>query len=126
MPLYEMNEKVICRIFPNPNMKRMCSCSIIRVCGDLGMTKKKNSGDMLVAINVFEMPIVLLLIDNHCLFQTDDSLSEEMSLGNCEAVDSILCNDLSKSVSVIRSNCSSNHCKNDSRRWRRKVYRCRC
>lgn len=28
------------------------------------MTRKKNSGGMLVAISVFEMPIVLLLIDS--------------------------------------------------------------
>ncbi len=59
-----MNTKVIYRIFPNQNMKKMCSCSIIRVCGGLGMTRKKNSGGMLVAISVFEMPIVLLLIDS--------------------------------------------------------------
>lgn len=50
-------------------MKKMCSCSIIRVCGGLGMTRKKNSGGMLVAISVFEMPIVLLLIDSLVCFK---------------------------------------------------------
>ena len=92
MLLFELNETIMYRLSPNPNMKKMCSFTIILVCGDLGMTRKNNNGDMLAAINVFEMPIVLLPIDNHCLFQTDDSISKKISLANWEVVDSLLRN----------------------------------
>ena len=46
------------RLFQNQSMRRMWWCSIIQVCGDHGITRRRSSGDMHAAINVFAMHIV--------------------------------------------------------------------
>lgn len=103
-------------------MKKMYFCSITQVYGDLGMTRRKNSGDMLAVISVFEMLIVLLPINNHCLFQWMIPLLGNHALEMTKLFVRFSSTTSQSTLTFIQSSCSPNCCKNNSRRWRREIY----